>query len=251
MVRQIIRKAVLKNRLLFKIYYQYIFKPRDLLEKFLDERSRARKGNFFFVQVGANDGIWNDPLYKFIRRDRWKGILIEPQKNVFSKLINNYRKSKGLIFENVAIDSIKGSRNLYKISFSESQWATGLSSFNREDVQRMIDAGYAERMAAQEKVVPPSDKSEWISMETVVVETFSDVMARHNVRDIDLVMIDAEGYDYEIIKTIPFKDLSIRAVVWEHSHHTAELKRESREYLSLLGYRILECESDTIAYKDI
>src|SRR5450755_3498299 len=31
-----------------------------------------------FIQIGSNDGRKNDPLYKYIRKNAWKGILVEP-----------------------------------------------------------------------------------------------------------------------------------------------------------------------------
>ena len=33
----------------------------------------------FFIQIGAFDGIHDDPLFKLVRRFGWPGILVEPQ----------------------------------------------------------------------------------------------------------------------------------------------------------------------------
>jgi hypothetical protein len=94
-----------------------------------------------------------DPIYKFIRRDNWSGILIEPQKTIFERLLNNYKKQNNLFFENVAIDSTEGEKSLYQISFSNSQWACGISSFIKNDIQKLIDAGYVERMAKLNQLI--------------------------------------------------------------------------------------------------
>ena len=32
-----------------------------------------------FIQVGGFDGITTDPLYKYITRYGWRGVLLEPQ----------------------------------------------------------------------------------------------------------------------------------------------------------------------------
>ena len=45
-----------------------------------------RGGSFFFIQVGANDGITVDPIHKYIIEYHWNGILIEPQPGVFDQL---------------------------------------------------------------------------------------------------------------------------------------------------------------------
>jgi hypothetical protein len=60
-------------------------------------------------------------------------------------------------------------------------------------------------------------------------------------------MIDTEGYDFEIIKTIPFKYIKPSVIVYEHSHFNEEVKNECRDFLIKLGYRFIETETDTIA----
>lgn len=74
-----LRRIVFKYDALFNLYYRYFYKPKDVLSSFLNNLSKSKKGKIFFIQIGANDGQWNDQIYKFIRRDRWSGILIEPQ----------------------------------------------------------------------------------------------------------------------------------------------------------------------------
>ena len=169
MMKKILRKMVFKYDFLFNLYYGYIFKPNDKLSAFLDHLSKIKNRNLFFIQVGANDGNWGDPIYKFIRRDHWKGILIEPQKMIFDRLKNNYKKLNNLFFENLAIDSTEGERILYQISFTDSQWASGISSFIKNDILKLIDAGYVERMALAESIKLPTKKEEWICEEKVKV----------------------------------------------------------------------------------
>jgi FkbM family methyltransferase len=63
---------------------------------------RGEKLNF--IQVGANDGKYVDPLRGYIFKYPWHGILIEPQPDIFAKLRENYAVIKNrLIFENIAI----------------------------------------------------------------------------------------------------------------------------------------------------
>ena len=54
-----------------------------------------------FIQVGANDGRYGDPLRKYIMKHPWHGILIEPQPDIYAKLCENYASVRDrLIFEN-------------------------------------------------------------------------------------------------------------------------------------------------------
>jgi hypothetical protein len=39
--------------------------------------------NFFFVHIGANDGLSRDLLHEYITAYNLKGILVEPQEEIF------------------------------------------------------------------------------------------------------------------------------------------------------------------------
>ncbi len=244
LIRTAIRKLVFSNDLLFKGYYSTLWKPRNKLDKFLNQYSR--KG-LVFIQVGANDGLWNDPIYKFIRRDEWRGILVEPQKDVFVRLSNNYKNSKNLVFENVAIGKENNELELYRISFTNANWATGLSSFNKEDVQRMIDAGYVERMASEDNISLPANKTEWITTENVETIEFKNLISKHRLSKIDLLTLDVEGYEFEILETIPFQEIKINVIIYEHTHFKDDKKQVIEKFLISKNYTLFDAESDTIA----
>lgn len=46
-------------------------------QDFLESYSLNRP-DFFFVQIGANDGRLDDPLRDSILRHNWRGVLVEP-----------------------------------------------------------------------------------------------------------------------------------------------------------------------------
>lgn len=246
-MKKLVKRIVFKYDVLFNFYYRYLDKPKKQLLLFLDNLSNTKRKKIFFIQIGANDGQWGDNIYKFVRRDKWSGILIEPQKEIFKRLLKTYNKRKNLFFENVAIDSKEGERNLFKISFCNSQWASGISSFIKNDVQKLIDAGYVERMAMAESITLPADREKWIGVENVKVQTLRNIIDKYQVKKLDLIMIDAEGYDFEIIKTIPFENIKPGVIVYEHSHFDEDVKSESWNYLKKIGYRIIPTEGNTIA----
>lgn len=242
-----IKRIIYSNNLLFKVYFNLFYKPKGSLSKFLNTYSKQNKNKLFFIQIGANDGQWNDPIYKFIRRDNWKGILFEPQKDIFETLLKNYKGIQGLTFENSAIDATVGKRDFYRIGFTNARWASGLSSFQKEDVQRMIDAGYIDRKCTEEGVSPPPDKQDWIIKVNVNINTIANVINKYNLRKINLIMIDTEGYDFEIIKTIPFDVIKPEVIIYEHTHFSNETKTECIHFLKGNNYKISHTISDTIA----
>src|SRR3989442_7238046 len=64
---------------------------------------RVNRRDFFFVNVGANDGVSNDVVYPFIREYGWRGIVVEPLAPMSQELQRNYQGFNGIIFERAAI----------------------------------------------------------------------------------------------------------------------------------------------------
>ena len=60
-------------------------------------------------------------------------------------------------------------------------------------------------------------------------------------------MIDTEGYDFEIIKTIPFDYIKPFVIVYEHSQFNDDVKNECRSFLKNFVYKTTPTEGNTIA----
>ena len=75
----------------------------------------SRVPDFFFVQIGAHDGIRDDPIRKYIVKSHWRGLLVEPVPHIFRKLVENYRDETQLIFENVAVAAHDGVMPFYTL----------------------------------------------------------------------------------------------------------------------------------------
>jgi len=80
-----------------------------------------RTQNFFFIQIGAHDGRKDDPIYELVQRNRWSGILVEPQPDVFQRLKENYAGFSGLAFEQAAIVAEGTCMPLYRVKDEYAQ----------------------------------------------------------------------------------------------------------------------------------
>jgi len=56
-----------------------------------------------FIQIGTFDGITKDPLYKYIERYGWRGIMVEPQPRPASQLRELYRGNDRIVVLQAAI----------------------------------------------------------------------------------------------------------------------------------------------------
>ena len=41
---------------------------------------------FYFLDIGANDGVTNDPIFPFIEERGWRGLAVEPDPEPAPKL---------------------------------------------------------------------------------------------------------------------------------------------------------------------
>lgn len=98
-----------------------------------------------------------------------------------------------------------------------------------------------------ENIVLPQNKKEWIATEDVKYLSLDSLLVKYNITKIDLLIIDGEGYDYEIINAILFIMIKPKVIIYEHSHLDEFTKTESSNFLSNIVYKIRFTPEDTIA----
>jgi FkbM family methyltransferase len=197
------------------------------------------KPNAFFIQVGSNDGEQHDPLRAVILRRPWRGIMVEPVPYVFERLQRNYgRFADRITLENVAVGEHDGSVPFYHLAPVESfereglpQWYDGIGSFKREHVLKHAS------------FIP--DAAERLVTTTVPCLTFESLCDKHGVDHVDLVHVDAEGSDFEVIRSIDLTKHRPRLLLYEHYHQDVADRAACREHIESFGYETMEQGMDT------
>ncbi len=232
-------------------YLKQMYKPRPgTIEVFLDKYSREHKP-VTFLQVGANDGFINDPLHKFIKRDNWNGVLLEPQPDVFNDfLVKLHRKRPGIIVINAALDQNDGTRLLYKLSVSTERWATGLSSFNRELLEEKLKDGSMKKNLRRQGITLPDKKDDCIISDEVATISPATLLKKFDGKDLDLLAIDTEGFDYEILKMLDLNRIAPEVIIYEESVFDEKTAKECRDYLLSHGYSCQSIKRDVLAIKN-
>jgi FkbM family methyltransferase len=237
------------NNPLFIYGYKWLFNPHpESIHGFLDRFSKNRE--VFVFQVGANDGITHDPIHVFAKRDNWSGILLEPQAYVFNKfLVPIYKRNKGIIPVNAAIGYDDGTATLYRIGISNERWATGLASFDKQSLQDLYDDGIVEKRAAKAGQKVTKDTSNHIVGDEIKTYSPTSLIKKYNVEKIDLLMIDAEGFDYEVIKMFDMDLVKPKCIIFERTHLGAEERAECDAFLTKLGYQFKDIKANTVAWQ--
>jgi FkbM family methyltransferase len=206
------------------------------LEQALLESSAGR-GDYFFVQIGANDGVTHDRLNAFILDGDWAGILVEPVPYYFQKLQRTYAGRPKLLLENVAIATAESTRDIYRVREGVTHlpaWVNGIASLDR---QVLLNHKWA---------IPNIE--DYIVTDQIHCVTLASVLRRHKVAHIDLLAIDTEGHDYEVIKQVDFHACKPRVITYEHKHLSKADRKDCEALLRRHDYTVSKQLGNTLAY---
>ena len=187
---------------------------------------RIEHPNVCYLQIGAFDGVSGDPIYPLIARHNLQGVVVEPQKDAFDRLKANYARFSQFLFVNAAVTDRDGWSDLFRIrpGARGPEWLHQIASFDRNVLMR-----HAHMVPGLESM---------IEREQVRCLTFETLFKETGVESVDLLQIDAEGFDAEILRLfdIPFRKPAI--VRFEHKHLSIEDHEKSIDLLVSHGYRI-------------
>ncbi len=166
----------------------------------------------YFIDVGANRGQWASNLIKN-HRENAQGLLYEPSPSVYEKLLKNVANCKGFNCKNIALGDVEGEMTFYQ---------SGPAS-----VYNSLVVG-----------VTPNSTGIGVQVSTLDAECEREGMER-----VDLLKIDAEGYDLNVLKGARklLEEQRIGVTQFEYSrgwrNNYATLK-EAVEYLEALSYKV-------------
>ena len=202
-------------------------------------------GRRAILQIGANDGVLDDPVHGAIRRHGLAALLVEPLPDVFANLVKNYADLPGVKCVNVAVGRVAGEATLYRVwpgTEGLPDWTQGLASFN-------------EAVLIKHASWPGVDRSKFLSAiehVTVPVQPIRDLLSSHpDIVDYMMLQIDVEGYDLEILKSAAECDFLPQIICYEHKHLSHDDQIEARQLLLDQGYTFQSDYNDTVAIKDL
>ena len=206
-----------------------------LLDFALFVLNQRRNGVVRFLQIGANDGMQEDPCYAWINRFSWQGVLVEPQPRLAAHLREMYRDRPRIAIEQAVLADRPGELDLYFLAEREGvpEWASGIASLDYSSI------------AAHRKKIPGFDKA--IAKVKVPAYTMDQLMAKHSIEALDFLQIDAEGYDAKILSTIDFQRIRPPVISYEDCNLSPEDRAACRLLLAKEGYRFANWHGDTLA----
>jgi FkbM family methyltransferase len=190
------------------------------------------------IQIGAMDGINFDDTRGFLDMYKWKSLLIEPVPALFEELKNNFKDRENYTFEQCAITEHDGEVEMLTVppeTILKENLHPGYKGMSAlyplkngfgSDYQRDIDV-----------------KAQFGINIKVPSLTFDSLLKKHNIENFDILICDAEGYDWNIFKQIDLDKYRPKFIRLEYINLTDEEKQLTKEKLEKAGY-IVSIEQD-------
>ena len=227
-MRKLVNRAL--EKLSFRISRTTEMHPLDTIIR------RKLHPDFFFIQVGANDGKQFDPIRDYVRYYQWKGILLEPVADYYAELQKNYADCPNLKLINAAIAEHEGTATIYRVDpkVNTPKWQQGIASLHKE--HHLLSGTMSETMIA----------------ESVPCLPLMSLLNDHQITSLDLLQIDAEGCDLAIINSLDFSRIKPEILHFEHrlgdKVHTQKDFAEVMGMLVARGYSLFVNQTDCLAY---
>jgi FkbM family methyltransferase len=202
----------------------------------------AQAPSFVVVQLGAYIGNSdNDPLFNFLTHlpssqpPSHQAILVEPVPRIFATLTQNYANQPGIQFANVAISDRDETKPFFFIDDPHHElpaWASEVGSFIHDLVTTEI-AGRDVRSFIREIQVP--------------CLTPASLLQQHQIQKVDVVVIDAQGYDDRILLQLPLSSIHPVMIIFEHCLLSDIQRQTCQTFLNQHGYQLESDRWDTLA----
>ena len=197
--------------------------------------------NFGLVVLGAHTGEYLKDLIKNYINS--KILLVEPVPYNFELLEKEYKAFENIIICKKAILNCRKKDNFYYVKKDSipklgKHWASQIGSFDKNHILNHKN----KRFKIQEEDIQQID---------IEFITFEDLMIKYSINLIDKLQIDVEGAEYEIMKSIDYKNIRINKIIFEAKHFDGTFVegkklQEVKEILISNGYTLKRVDKENI-----
>lgn len=198
--------------------------------------------NFNAIQVGTNKGYDNFfSIVSSYHPERVNSIvLVEPFDHHNQSISKCYENYVGKFYiENIIVTPNHDHNKQEKIWYHEHD-GTHLNAYELAS----LNPKHATKIRGQYL----EEDMRHLSLDCLTVNELCD---KYNLSHLNILYLDAEGYDDKIIYSIDFDRLSIDSIYFEILHLSDRHSLET--YLRNIGYQVKECDNDpyaNLAYKE-
>ncbi len=193
--------------------HEYSFYGQDEEDRYAFETFFRNTTGGTYLEIGALDGVALSNTLFFARQKGWKGILIEPGKDMYQHLVKNRASD---VCVNAAICPKSTS-----LHYVEDYAVGGIIEFMSDDFRKQHHAGVNITDLPVLPCVP-----------------LSLLFTKLGVQQIDFFSLDVEGAELQVLSTIDYSSTQIGVLVVEADATSTAKDKAVRELLSAEGFKL-------------
>ena len=200
------------------------------------------------IQIGACDGVQNDPLYMYLRNNKGNTLLIESVPYYCNLLRDLYKNENNIKICNAHISNDFSEKKFFYIdpvvaddmhgNGPKNNWAHGQGSISEDTIIYWIHKNSFRGDEYRKNINKYIESIKEILIKSC---TLSSVIDEYNFPDeIDLLLLDVQGHEYSILKNINQLKKYPRFIVYEDDSSMSESDTKDLEkLLSSLQYSLI------------
>lgn len=226
--------------------------PKKEIRRYLKNISTEERSSLQILQIGANDGIQNDPIRELITRFNLKADLLEPIPYYYEELKKNYSQYPRVKCHNLAISNNTGEKQMHWLKYDDSlaTWMKGLNTFDIS--QNFLGTGKTGYQMKEDS--SRSKEYEYVknNLETIFVKTttLKTFLEDNHITRIDIYVSDTEGHDGLIFEQLDLNFYNPKIILMETHGLGEEENLKIDNKLKKYNYEILAKNLDTFAIKN-
>ena len=187
-----------------KTFYSQLGEDLFIYRNFIN---KERKDGMY-IELGACDGILFSNTLFFEKELKFHGILIEPVKKFFIKLLQN---------------------RYYNICYNCA------ISTQKEDIEILVNGA----VSGIKKYMKDTFVQSWhrrSPVKRVKTTTLSSILHNHKIKYVDFMSLDVEGGELDVLQTIDFQATPMYLICIELDAHNEKKNIECRKLLKTNGF---------------
>jgi FkbM family methyltransferase len=201
------------------VYHGQYKQDQHLNDSFFKNKKSTDEKPLYFLEAGADDGISLSNTYFYEKELGWKGLLFEPNPDMFAEAI----KIRSNPVLNIALSNKTGTAEFRKnVGYTRS--LSGLTEAH--DPKYMGEKG-----RIQSEIRAHGGSSEIIQVPTRLL---NDVLEEHKIFEIEFMSLDTEGSEMLILENFDFDKYLIKVFTIENNYHEGA----PRDFMKSKGYRL-------------
>ncbi|MEO0622726.1 MAG: FkbM family methyltransferase [Pseudomonadota bacterium] len=215
----------------------------ELLPVFARALAQEHNRRLRLIQIGANDGVNNDPVRALIDDGLVEAVLVEPIPALCADLRARHSGRDDVRVVEAAVVAEPSVLRLHILMAPDGRML--------ESSVSSLDRGFVERQLAEARRADASTFAE-AHIEAIDVRclTVSELLAETGCSEIDIVAIDVEGMDVHLVNALLDCALTPRLLQFEAAHVPRRAFGALAGRLEAAGYRLARSGLDILAVRE-